>query len=226
MPDVIGTQEALFEQVKDIDEDLPEYDWIGLGREGGSRSEFMAVFYQKERLEPMAFDHFWLSDTPDVIGSTTWGNTNRRMVTWVRFRDRYTGNEFYLFNTHFDHQVLQANVNSANLVVERILKLKSELPILLVGDFNATAENSETYDIFINRGKFIDTWNAAAQRKGEGLSTYNGFKTGSHLGSKRIDWILTKGSVNVKSAEIVDFQRNGQYPSDHFPVVTWLSFGK
>ena len=68
-PDVIGTQEGLYEQLKDIAADLPEYDWIGLGREGGSRGEFMAVFYRKARFEPLAFDHFWLSGTPEVIGS-------------------------------------------------------------------------------------------------------------------------------------------------------------
>src|SRR6185503_7486283 len=80
-PDVMGTQETLYRQVKDLANDLPEYDWLGLGRDGGSRGEFMAVFYRKARLEPLVFDHFWLSDTPDVIGSTTWGNSNRRMVT-------------------------------------------------------------------------------------------------------------------------------------------------
>jgi len=62
-PDVIGTQEGLYEQLKDIAADLPEYDWIGLGRNGGSRDEFMAVFFRKGRLEPLEFDHFWLSDT-------------------------------------------------------------------------------------------------------------------------------------------------------------------
>lgn len=80
-PDVIGTQEGLYSQLKDIAMDQPEYDWIGMGRDGGNRGEFMAVFYRKERLEPMAFDHFWLSDTPEVIGSRTWGPTLARMVT-------------------------------------------------------------------------------------------------------------------------------------------------
>ena len=84
-PDIVGTQEGLYPQLKDIATDSPGLGWIGLGRDGGSRGEFMAVFYRKERLEPVEFDHFWLSDTPEVMGSTTWGNTNRRMVTWVTF---------------------------------------------------------------------------------------------------------------------------------------------
>ena len=90
-PDIIGTQEGLWQQVKDLEADLPDYAWIGLGRDGGSRGEFMAIYYRRARLKPLEFDHFWLSDTPDRIGSTTWGNTNRRMVTWVRFKDREAG---------------------------------------------------------------------------------------------------------------------------------------
>src|SRR5687768_17566799 len=54
-PDVIGTQEGVYAQLRDLAADLPEYDWIGLGRDGGSRSEFMAVFYRKDRLEPLEF---------------------------------------------------------------------------------------------------------------------------------------------------------------------------
>ncbi len=105
-PDVFGTQEGVYAQLKDVEADLAgDYAWIGLGRDGGSKGEFMAVFYRRNRLEPVAYDHFWLSDTPNVIGSTTWGNTNRRMVTWVRFKDLADGRECYFWNTHLDHQI-------------------------------------------------------------------------------------------------------------------------
>ena len=60
----MGTQEGLYHQIRQIDEDLSEMTWIGLGRQGGSHGEFMAVFYRPDRLEPLEFDHFWLSDTP------------------------------------------------------------------------------------------------------------------------------------------------------------------
>ena len=113
-PDVMGTQEGMYRQIKDLAADLPEYAWIGMGRDGGSRGEFMAVFYRRERFEPLEFDHFWLSDTPDRIGSTTWGNSNRRMVTWVRFRELEGAQEFYFLNTHFDHQVQAARQKSTS----------------------------------------------------------------------------------------------------------------
>ena len=223
-PDVLGTQEGLYPQLKDLAADLPEHDWIGLGREGGSRGEFMAVFYRKARLEPLAFDHFWLSDTPEVVGSTTWGNSNRRMVTWVKFRDRQTKQEFFFFNTHFDHQIQAAREKSAELVRQRITALDTKLPVLLVGDFNAAAGKNKSYEILTQDKFFTDTWQTARERKGEGVGTFNNFKAIPNDGG-RIDWILARGDVTAEKIEIVTFQRDGQFPSDHFPVVAQLRFG-
>ena len=222
-PDVFGTQEGLYQQLKDLASDLPEHDWIGLGREGGSRGEFMAVFYRKARLEPLAFDHFWLSDTPEVIGSTTWGNSNRRMVTWIKFRDRQTKQEFYFFNTHFDHQIQVAREKSAELVRQRIAALDTKLPVLLVGDFNAAAGKNKSYDILTEDKFFTDTWQTARERQGEDTGTFNNFKALQPNGG-RIDWILSRGDVTAEKIEIITFQRAGQFPSDHFPVVAHMRF--
>jgi endonuclease/exonuclease/phosphatase family metal-dependent hydrolase len=220
-PDIIGTQEGLYPQIKNIASDLPDYDWIGLGREGGSRSEFMAVFYRKARLEPMEYDHFWLSDTPDVMGSSTWGNKNRRMVTWVRFRDRQTGKEFYFFNTHFDHEVQKAREKSAELVRQRIAGLKTDLPVILGGDFNGGAGTNAAYKILTADDFLKDTWITAEERRGEVVGTFHGYHKAVPNGP-RIDWILTRGPVTAEAAQIVTFSKNGEMPSDHFPIVTWL----
>jgi len=223
-PDVLGTQEGLYGQLKDIASDLPEFDWIGLGREGGSKGEFMAVFFRKARLEPLTYDHFWLSDTPDVIGSATWGNSNRRMVTWIKFRDRVTSGEFFLFNTHFDHQIQPAREKSAELVRQRITALNTKLPVLLIGDFNAAAQTNKAYQI-LTSGQFLsDAWLSARERVGEGVGTFNDFKAVQPNGP-RIDWILTRGEAQVERAEILTFSQNGQFPSDHFPVVARLRLG-
>jgi endonuclease/exonuclease/phosphatase family metal-dependent hydrolase len=220
-PDVMGTQEGLYPQLKELAADLPDYDWIGLGREGGSRGEFTAVFYRRARLEPLAYDHFWLSDTPEVINSATWGNTYRRMVTWVKFRDRSTGTEFYLFNTHFDHQVQAAREKSAALVRQRVAALETKLPVLLIGDFNAAAGTNPVYKALTDDGFFTDAWLAAPERDGEGVGTSNQFKA-PVPGGARIDWILVRGDVAVERAAISTFSRNGQFPSDHFPVLARL----
>ena len=225
LPDLIGTQEGVYSQLKELAADLPEYEWLGLGRDGGSRGEFMAIFYKRARFEPLEYDHFWLSDTPEVIGSTTWGHSNRRMVTWIRFKDRVANQEFYLLNTHFDHQIQEAREKSAQLIRERVAKLNPALPIILTGDFNATAGDNPAYDVLVGDGYFADTWGTATERKGDStLNTFNGFKPAVR-DSQRIDWILTRGAVQTAAIQIIDFARDEQYPSDHFPLVAWLRLG-
>lgn len=223
-PDVIGTQEGVYRQLKDLAADLPEFDWIGLGRDGGSRGEFMAVFYRKARLEPLEFDHYWLSDTPEVMGSKTWGTRLARMVTWVKFRDRQTGTEFFFINTHFDHQVQAAREKSSELIRQRVAAMETKRPVVLVGDFNAAAGGNKAYDHLTGDKFFTDTWTTARERKGEGIATFNGFKA-IQPGGPRIDWILARGDVRVDRAEILTFQRNGQFPSDHFPIVATVRLG-
>ncbi len=223
-PDLIGTQEGLYQQLKDVADDLPGYAWIGTGRDGGSHGEFMAVFYRKDRLDPLEFNHFWLSDTPNVIASTTWGNRNRRMVTWVRFLDRRSERQFYFFNTHLDHEIQIAREKGAALIRERVEALKTNLPVLLVGDFNAASGANKAYDILLQDQLFTDTWSVAKERRNEKLSTFHNFQ-GPRDGA-RIDWILAKGAVSVDATEIVSFSMNGQFPSDHFPLTATLRWSE
>ncbi|MGN6385686.1 MAG: endonuclease/exonuclease/phosphatase family protein [Verrucomicrobiota bacterium] len=216
-PDLIGTQEGLYHQLKDIAHDQPEYRWIGLGREGGSKGEFMAIFYKVDRFEPIEFDHFWLSDTPDVIGSTTWGNSVRRMVTWVRFKDLKDNREFYLVNTHFDHQVQTAREKSAELLLQRVKKLDPSIPIIVTGDFNASAGHNKAYDILTSDRYLIDTWYTANEKRGKVVATFHNFK-GPREADDRIDWILGHG-IEANWIEIDTCSQGSQFPSDHFPVM-------
>jgi endonuclease/exonuclease/phosphatase family metal-dependent hydrolase len=143
-PHLIGTQEGLYRQVRAIEKDLgAHYDWIGTGRAGGSKDEFMAVFYDTRRLEPIEFDHFWLSDTPYTIASNTWGADWLRMVTWVRFADLAAGGrEFYVLNTHLDSVSQYARERSAGLIGETIAGWDRSLPVIVTGDFNAAAHDN------------------------------------------------------------------------------------
>jgi len=216
--DVIGTQEGLYHQIRDLDTSLPAYEWLGTGRDGGSKGEFMAVFYRRDRLEPLEFDNYWLSDTPAIAGSRTWGNNYPRMVTWVRFRDRVHGGEFLFVNTHLDHEVQASRERSAALILERLAATPSAVPVILVGDFNAGAGGNPVYSRLTGPGGFTDTWVAASNP--DTLGTFHGFKgVAAALAARRIDWILVRGPAAVLSSEIITDARGGQLPSDHFPVV-------
>ncbi|MEU6681488.1 endonuclease/exonuclease/phosphatase family protein [Streptomyces sp. NPDC046853] len=220
-PHVIGTQEGLYQQVRDIAEDLgAHYDWIGTGRAGGSRDEFMTVFYDTRRLAPVEYDHFWLSDTPDVIGSNTWGGGSIRMVTRVRFHDLRTDTELYVLNTHLDNASQNARARAARLISERIAALDSSLPLLVTGDFNVAAHKNPVYDTMLGAG-LVDTWDAADERS-KAYATFHGYKPLTPDGD-RIDWILATPGVRVHSAAINTFSQGGQFPSDHLPVQASLT---
>ncbi len=221
-PDLIGTQEGVALQLRDLASDLPEYAWIGVGRDGDTKGEFMAIFYRKARLQPLSTNHFWLSDTPEVPASTSWGNTIRRMVTYVKFKDLRTQKEFFHWNTHFDHQVQVAREKSAELLKQRVSALKTDLPVIVTGDFNALAAN-KAYNILTGDGFFADTWTLARQRVGEEYATFNNFKE-LQKNQKRIDWILSRGAVEVSKTEIITYSDNGQFPSDHLPLAVWITF--
>ena len=216
-PAVIGTQEGRYQQLRDIQADLaPHYEWIGTGRKRGSHDESMAVFYDSRRLTPVEYDHFWLSDTPELIGSNTWGGRFSRMVTWVRFRDLYDGGrEFYALNTHLDHASQYARERSASLIAERIAGLDRSLPVVVTGDFNVAAHANPVYDTLLDSG-LVDTWDAAAQH-GPRYGTFHGYEQLTP-GGDRIDWILVTPGVTVHRAAVDTFSARGQFPSDHLPV--------
>jgi endonuclease/exonuclease/phosphatase family metal-dependent hydrolase len=220
LPAIIGTQEGLYPQLLDIAHDLPDhYDWVGLGRAGGSHDEFMTIFFDTLRLQPLEFDHHWLSATPDVVGSKSWGNNVIRMVTWIRFADRRTGRQFVAVNTHFDHESENSRLRSAEFVRDRINALT--LPVVVTGDFNAAAGTSPSYEILTNGARLADSW-LVGPRTTPAYGTFHGYGPLVPDGP-RIDWILTRGAT-VEAAAINTFRRDGQYPSDHLPVQASITF--
>lgn len=218
-PDVIGTQELFAEQGDYLARQMPEYAWFGRGRESNGGGEHMGVFYRRDRLRVVESGDFWLSDTPEVPGSITWGHLHPRMVTWALFETMADKRRFYLFNTHLPYRGEDENarLRGAQAIARRLRALPDGVPVVLTGDFN-TLPDTTAYVEF--KGLLQDAWISAAKRTGpEG--TFHGF-TGQP--QKRIDWILVR-DLKVDRMRVVDSHENGRYPSDHFPLaveLTWL----
>lgn len=223
-PDILGTQEGLPHQLRDLAGDLPEYHWTGQGRDAGGQGEVMAIFYRSARYQLREERHYWLSDTPDLPGSATWGNHYRRMVTELRLFDGHAQRELIVLNTHWDHAVQGAREKSARLMRERTARWPAALPVVLTGDFNAEAGHNPAYDLLVQDGFFRDAWNTSVLRPGDRqLDTFHNFQNPPPREARRIDWILTRGPVRVDSVEIVNDPAEARRPSDHFPVVAHLA---
>lgn len=219
-PDVIGMQELHKPQADWLVQRLPHYAWFGRDRRGGHRDEHMGVFYRKDRLRVVESGDFWLSDTPDLPGSFSWGHPYPRMATWALFERIVDGRRFYLLNTHLPYREEDdaARERGARLLAERIAALPADMPVVLTGDFNATPD-SRTHAVL--GATLRDAWDAAATRSGP-AATFHAF-TGN--ADRRIDWILVRG-FGVRRVDTLDdcAGEQGRCPSDHFPVIADLQF--
>lgn len=211
--DIIGTQELWKIQADHLIAKLPRYSWFGIDRRGGHADEHMGVFYRRDRLKLVQLGNFWLSDTPDVPGSISWGHPYPRMATWGLFETIPGGKRFWFINTHFPYRAEDeaAREKGAAAIAAWISARPDGAPVVLTGDFN-TVPDSGTHNA-LSAG-LADAWNAAKVRSGP-AETFHAF-TGK--ADRRIDWVFARGLTAAK-VETVTFGRNGRYPSDHFPVV-------
>jgi endonuclease/exonuclease/phosphatase family metal-dependent hydrolase len=239
-PDLLGVQECLAGQADYLQAALPGYRFTGVGRDDGDRGgEMCAVFARAARFEKLAAGHFWLSATPEIVGSHGWDGACTRMVTWLQLRFRQAAQSsaaddtLWIFNTHFDHVGVRAREESAALLRERIAEVCGDQPVIVTGDFNAPADldREGPYRLLLGeprgadhapRGvQLVDSYRQLhAPATGEG--TFHGF--GGQAGVARIDWILASTQLRPISAEIIRTAEDGHYPSDHFPVSTVLAW--
>lgn len=125
-PVVVGTQECLDFQADYIVQALPDYRWFGVGREADGRGEFMAVLYKPRVLSPIDSGNFWLSETPDVPGSSSWNSACNRMVTWARFYHIESKQFFYFYNTHLDHKSEPVRQGGATVLAGKLAGLAAD----------------------------------------------------------------------------------------------------
>jgi endonuclease/exonuclease/phosphatase family metal-dependent hydrolase len=213
-PDLLGLQEVLHTQLLELTNGLKEYSYIGVGREDGkTMGEYSPILYRKDTFEVLDSGTFWLSDTPSQI-SVGWDAALERICSYARFLHRQSGNEFWMFNTHFDHIGVLARANAARLILEKINALNtSSLPVVVTGDFNL-----EPYEepIKIMQSSLEDVQKELTSTE-PNYGTFNGFDTQTS-GERRIDYIFQKGFKLREADHLWLKTKNGYWLSDHHLV--------
>ena len=220
--DTIGLQEALRFQIDEIRAALPHLGEVGIGREGGTKGEYSCILYDTRRFTVLNSGTFWLSKTPEKC-SKDWDSACLRICTWALFSDLKTGETFYHFNTHLDHQSAEARLNSVQLIAQRIVERSPQAPFILSGDFNA-AESSPSLSYLTKENspvKMVDTFRTLHPDSTQ-VGTFNRFK--ADTSGAKIDYILTEPGIRVEGAKIDFSMPNGRCISDHFPVRATLHF--
>jgi endonuclease/exonuclease/phosphatase family metal-dependent hydrolase len=221
---IVGVQEALLDQMTDLQQRLPKYRYKGVGRDDGERKgEFSAIFYDTTRLQALDSKTFWLSETPEWAGSKSWDAAITRIVTWIKFRDKKTKKIFYAFNTHFDHIGKIARRESAKLLLERIREIAGTAPVVVTGDFNSTPDD-EPVQLIVDQSNsqhLVDSKGISLSPHYGPTGTFNAFK-GKEIDNQPIDYIFLKGTWKVLKHATISQTWDGRFASDHFAVVARL----
>ncbi len=220
-PEVLGTQEGLLHQLKDLENGLGGYAFFGVGRDDGKeQGEYTAIYYQKDNLELLDKGTFWLSLSPEKP-SKAWDAALPRICTYGLFRRKADGSKFYVFNTHFDHVGETAREESAALILRKIKELNSpNFPVVLMGDFNMEY-NSPGIQLITK--VMQDTHISAGNNSYGPEGTYNGFDVTKPVNG-RIDYIFCSRGTKILKSGILSAVFNTRYPSDHLPVYVQLAF--
>ncbi len=214
--DLLGTQEALPHQLKDLQSMLPYFDLHGKGRDdGANKGEHSAIFYKKEKFELLDTGDFWLSQTPEKPGLGWDATCCNRICSWVYLKDKKSKKKFYFFNTHFDHEGQTARKESSKLVLKKIQEMAKGTPVILTGDFNA-GRNTEPYQIISSSHLIRDAYKDVPYPY-ENNTSFNGFQPGFE-GTEIIDHIFVSSHWQATRWGVLTDTYFGKFPSDHFPV--------
>jgi len=208
--EIFGVQEAFKEQLNDMSAKLPDFKYIGVGRDDGAdKGEHSSIFYDTKRFEVGKSGTFWLSPTDTE-------KPNKGI-----FKDKSNGKKFIFMNTHFDHVGVEARRESAKLILAKAKEFAKDLPLILTGDFNID-ETNEAYFTLAKSGVVQDVYDLA-KIKYEPNSSFNAW--GKNIQEKaRIDHIFITKPFTVRKYGILTDTYMGKFPSDHFPVMAELSW--
>lgn len=220
-PDIIGTQEVLHKQLKDLKSRLPKYKVVGVGREDGKKKgEYSALWYNADRFDVLDSGTFWLSETPEVAGSKGWDGACERVATWAKLRDRKSKDVFIALNTHLDHVGKKARSEGVKLILDRLSVLGAGIPIVVTGDFNATSDTDVIARVTnIADPKHLSDSRAMAKVKNGDDWSFHDYGKIPVNERPLIDYIFVANDIDVKSSSVLPSKHNGRFVSDHSPVM-------
>ena len=167
LPDVVGMQEVTTTWRKWLDSYVFNDSYAGVGEPRSAGGEANPIYYRKDKFELVDSGTFWLSGTPDRVGSSVEGANYPRICTWVILKDKTTGIRFAHMNTHLDHNGNNDSTTGNTIrkqqmgVIIKFAQSLLDMPLFLSGDLNnrRTTSKGEIYALYkmiTGESKFTD----------------------------------------------------------------------
>lgn len=205
-PDIVCMQEVGLVQNDDLVKAFPEFASFGYHdpyvdtRPKRFQAIKNVILYSTTRYDLVSAGTYWLSATPATPGSRLPDEGQARHVTWVRLKDRATGRQFRVLDTHWGLKQ-PTRQQQARILAAESQSFPADLPQLLCGDFNSTASSTE-HQILLDAG-WKDTYAAAPAT------------TPTTPVPRKIDFILYRGPIKPLSADSFRTPEPHHPASDH-----------
>jgi endonuclease/exonuclease/phosphatase family metal-dependent hydrolase len=221
-PLVLGTQEGTQGQLAYLRDHLPQYQIQASGRFWDGTCQYPTLFYRADRLRLLDGGEFWLSRTPMVHRSKDWDSAFPRMMNYGLMEDLESRKSLWIAVTHLDHIGTDARLQQAEIIAGWLGNRPE--PQILMGDFNDVPDSAVHHTLTYPKTGLRDTWQVLGRSEDEASMTHHNFSGVPQ--QCRMDWILVSREFRVLDAMIVRSQREGFYPSDHFPYAAMLTWEK
>jgi endonuclease/exonuclease/phosphatase family metal-dependent hydrolase len=242
--DIIGLQEVMHSQATDICAALADrYAFYAQGTTDGKfKGEMNGILYRKERFQLEEQATIWCSETPDRPSDDPVGG-GRTALTVMRLNDQRSARSFYVINSHFPffrrgHGV-EARDYCAKVVGKLVEVLEKDVPVIMTGDLNSFPALVDKDLPFYDGDRLLDTLalaglvdsqyaalighigpQATYTNDPEGSKDKKAF-AGTGTPGVYLDHVLVKDACAL--AHAVDPVRvDGEFPSDHMPVIVDL----
>lgn len=209
-PHILGTQEGRRPQLQDL-EDLVQLKIIDTHRNWLAERMYPSLFFRSD-LSLLESGDIWLSKTPHIPGSKSFGSAFPRLATWAKFE--FHQQKLLMANLHLDHEQAATRLQQIKVFITEIKKRRSDhLPFLLTGDFNE-GPSGPVYELIKKELSLCDPWKILGRLEQSSHHKFNG----DTQSGKRIDWILTTQHFKINDIFFNTKSHQGVFPSDHFPL--------
>lgn len=243
-PDIILMQELYPNQLDELLEEIGEtFAFVGKGEKRGGRwGQHNGILYRLESFAPVEERIWYISSTPDKESPCPFEG-KPVTLTYLRLSHKETGKILGCMNAHLSFGSPDSRLYAARFIAARAAECDQQEPLIVGGDYNTFDNRPDQVGLPFFDGRLLEellTQGSLRDARRESLlghigpiSSWTNAAGGPILpfmgtGTPGIilDHLYVSGPITVLSHAIEPARVNGEFPSDHLPVVADMIVGE